>query len=73
MTNYKISIAIDELAERFIPEGTHKQLHVNSREAWKDLMFTLIERKAIPMKLSYFTRCAVSWEALLIQRISSLN
>ncbi len=73
MTNYKISIAIDELAEKYIPRGKHKILHVDSREAWKEIMFLLIERDAIPLKPSYFARCAISWEALLIQRLSSLN
>lgn len=73
MTNYKISVALDELAEKFIPEGKHRMLHVNSREAWKDTMFLLIEREAIPMKISYFTRCAMSWEALIAQRLSNLN
>lgn len=73
MTNYKISIAIDELAERYIPKGRHKTLHVDSREAWKEVMFLLIEREAIPLKASFFARCAVSWEALLIQRLSNLN
>jgi hypothetical protein len=73
MTNYKISLAIDELADRYIPEGKHKILHVNSREAWKEIMFLLIEKDAIPRKASYFARCAISWEALLIQRLSPLN
>lgn len=73
MTNYKISLAIDELAEKYIPAGKHKILQVNSREAWKDVMFTFIERDAIPIKPSFFARCAISWEALLIQKYSMLN
>ena len=73
MVEYSVLEALDNLAERYIPEGQHELLHVNSREVWKDMMIQLIERKAVPLKLSYFTRCAVSWEALLTNRYITLN
>jgi hypothetical protein len=65
--------ALDNLAEKYIPAGQHDLLHVNSREMWKEMMVLLIEKKSVPLKLSYLTRCAVSWEALLANRISTLN
>jgi hypothetical protein len=64
---------LDSLAERFIPEGIHRILHVDSREMWRDIMITLIESGAIQMKLSILTKCAVSWEAILVQRLSIQN
>ena len=36
---------LDTLAERYIPEGIHRILHVDSREMWIDLMIALIESK----------------------------
>ena len=65
--------ALDNLSEKYIPEGVHNLLHVNSREVWKEMMVILIEKKSVPLKLSYLTKCAISWESLLINRFSSLN
>jgi hypothetical protein len=64
---------LDTLAEKFIPEGIHKILHVDSRELWRDLMVSLLETKAIPRKVSTITNCAISWELLLIQKLSIQN
>ena len=64
---------LDTLAERDIPEGIHRVLHVDSREMWIDLMITLIESKVIPMKVSIIAKCATSWEALLEQKLSIQN
>lgn len=64
---------LDALAERFIPEGIHETLHVDSREMWIDLMIALLESKVIDKKMSIITKCAVSWESLLIQKISIQN
>lgn len=64
---------LESLAERYIPEGRHKLLHVNSREVWIDLMSDLLETKMISRKLSLITKCAVNWEALLTQKISIQN
>jgi len=65
--------ALEGLAERYIPEGNHKLLHVNSRETWIELMENLLERGTIGRKLSILTKCAVGWELLLIQKISIQN
>ena len=73
MENQVIEEILDSLAERYIPEGMHKFLYVDSREAWKNLMIVLIENKSIKAKLSLLTKCAISWEALLVQRISIQN
>jgi hypothetical protein len=73
MVEQTIYEVLDTLAEKHIPEGRHKILHVNSREAWVDLMSELIDSGAIRRKLSILTKCAISWELLLVQKISIQN
>jgi hypothetical protein len=64
---------LDTLAEKFIPEGTHKLLYVNSREMWKEVMTALIESDLIEKKLSIITKCAIKWEAVLVHKLSIQN
>jgi len=73
MEHQVIEELLDSLAERYIPEGRHKTLYVNSREVWKELMINLIESESISPKLSLISKCAISWESLLIQKISIQN
>jgi len=73
MVEQTIYEVLDTLAERYIPEGKHKMLHVNSREAWVDLMSELIDSGAMRRKLSILTKCAISWELLLVQKLSIQN
>jgi hypothetical protein len=73
MEHQVIQELLDNLAELHIPEGKHKTLYINSREMWKDLMIKLLETKAIRLKMSLLTRCANSWEVLLIQKLSIQN
>lgn len=64
---------LDNLAERFIPAGTHRLLHVDKRSAWKNLMSELIESSDRKVRVSFITKCAHHWELLLYQKISLLN
>jgi hypothetical protein len=64
---------LEELAERYIPEGRHKFLHVDSRKAWKELMLVMLKTGIIRRKLSLITKCAVNWETLLVQKLSIQN
>ena len=73
MVQYTLYQTLEDLAEKYIPEGQHKLLHVNSREAWTDLMIELIESGRLSKRLSFLAKCAVNWEALLIQKISIQN
>lgn len=73
MVNDVVYEIIDTFAERYIPAGKHKYLHVDSREAWKDLMIVMIESKIIGKKLSTITKCATNWEELLTRRIATYN
>lgn len=73
MEHQVIEELLDSLAERYIPAGRHKVLYVNSREMWKDMMITLIESESISPRLSIISKCAISWEALLVQKLSIQN
>ena len=73
MINDVVYDVLDTFAGRYIPEGRHKLLHVNSREAWVDLMVDLLEKELIPVKATTIKNCAVHWEILLTHRLSLLN
>ena len=73
MVDQTVYEVLDNLAEKYIPQGTHKLLHVNSREVWTDLMISLVESGAVRKRLSILTKCAISWELLLIQKLSIQN
>jgi len=64
---------LDTLAEKYVPQGKHKGLHVDSREMWIDLMIGLIEKDLIRTRLSTLTKCAVHWESLLVHKLSIQN
>jgi hypothetical protein len=65
--------ALDSLAERYIPEGKHKLLHVDSRESWRELMINLIEKDRSKARVSVLAKCAIHWETLLINKLSIQN
>lgn len=73
MINQVVYGALDSLAVKHIPKGKHKLLHVDSRLYWKDIVIDLIETGVVPLKPSILTKCAISWESLIIQKLSSLN
>jgi hypothetical protein len=73
MTSNLTYKTLNILAEKHIPKGKHKYLHVNSREIWKDLMMSLIEKEAVTVNSTLLTRCAHNWELLLIQKLSIQN
>lgn len=73
MAEQIIYSTLDNLAERYIPEGMHELLHVNSREYWTDLMLELIGNGAVKKKLTVLVMCAINWEALITRKISPNN
>ena len=64
---------LDTLADKHIPQGKHKLLHVYSREVWVEYMSDLLDKKAITARLSTLKKCAIHWETLLVHKISSQN
>lgn len=73
MVEHALYQTLTGLAERYIPKGTHKYLHVDSREAWTNLMLELIESGVIKKRLYILAKCAINWESLLTQKISLQN
>lgn len=64
---------LDSLAERYIPMGKHKWLHVDSRETWKNFMIVMLQKKVIKPKISTITECALNWEIILVKRACMYN
>lgn len=64
---------LDGLAERYIPEGQHKLLHIDSRKAWLTMMTNLIKGGFVDKKLTTLKKCAINWEPLLAQKYSLQN
>ncbi len=64
---------LDEIADICVPNSMHKELHVNCREAWVEIMAQLIEHNAIGTKYEDLLVYASMWEELLYKRFSSVN
>lgn len=61
------------LAERYIPAGKHRLLHVDSRKVWTEIVVHQLKVKNIERKYSAIVNCAENWEALLIYKFSLQN
>lgn len=65
---------LDKIAEELeIPQEIHPYLHVNSREAWVDIMVGLIENNHIKASPKIIKIFGTNWEELLCRRYSNLN
>lgn len=73
MVRSKVRAILNTLAHNYIPQGTHKLLHVDSRATWIDLMEGLLESGALDQSLRTMQSCAKSWEYMIATRISLLN
>jgi len=64
---------LDKMAESVIPEGMHEMLHVNSREAWVNLVMKLIKKKKSKLTKLEIKYLLEYWEDMLLQHYSVLN
>lgn len=64
---------LDKLAESSIPQGIHRYLHVDSRNAWVETVADLYERNAIDLNPKTIKYLLSNWEILLHKKYSSLN
>lgn len=64
---------LDTLAELSIPEGTHEIFHVNSRQAWVNIVGQLFESKALSFNKPTLSILLSNWESLLYLNYSKLN
>jgi hypothetical protein len=65
---------LDEIAESVhIPNDRHGILHINSRDAWIELMVFLIDQGYLKGSYEELCTMAESWETVLYRRFSTLN
>ena len=73
MVQSRLTTLLERLASNHIPEGVHEQLHINSRQAWIDLVSGMIETGALMKSPEVLVMCVKNWEAMLTTRLSILN
>ena len=73
MIKPSIEDTLEALARKYIPEGIHEYLHINSRDSWVETMMYLVEAGTIECKPSVLIKCANNWEIILTRKISILN
>ena len=65
---------LDEIAEAIhIPNDRNELLHVKPREAWIELMVSLIELGYLKGSYEELCQMAENWEYVLHRRFSALN
>jgi hypothetical protein len=65
---------LEEIADRYIPAGTHELLHINSRQAWVTAVLELIKyNSTIKPTKKVLASLANNWEYLLVTKFSTLN
>ena len=69
-TTYDI---IATVAKQYVPNKQHSLLHVNSMDAWVELVSTMVEKGLIKPKMAVLIKCALNWETLLTLKYSRLN
>jgi|688.fasta_scaffold199091_4 hypothetical protein len=70
MLDYEI---LDEIADQFIPNEQHKELHIVPREVWVTIMIELIDKGIVKNSYSDLMSWAKDWESILFRRASLLN
>ena len=64
---------LDKMATKYIPEGIHEMLHVNSREAWVNLVAKVLEHHKTRVSSKEMKMMLDNWEFLLYTQYSKLN
>jgi hypothetical protein len=65
--------ALETIAHTTIPDGNHKYLHVNSREAWVNTVLSMVESSTMDPTPKNIKKLVDGWETLLFVKYSSLN
>jgi len=69
-TTYDI---INTVADTYVPDKVHPELHVNSRDMWVDVVVNLVKKGLIKPRMAVILKCALNWETLLTIKLSRLN
>ena len=73
MSKYTTYDVLETLADRYIPAGRHKYLHVDSRAVWIKTMKKVINNSTTRLTVGTLAKYAKNWEAVLVTRLSMLN
>ena len=73
MSKYTTYDVLETLADKYIPAGRHKYLHVDSRGAWVKAMMSVIDSSSAKVTVGLLTKYAKNWEAVLVIKLSTLN
>jgi len=69
----EIEETIDNLIDRWIPDGQDRYLHINPRIHMKDIIIQLLEKNAIPPKMIFVNSLIKNWRVYLHKRFGDLN
>jgi hypothetical protein len=69
-TTYDI---IATVAKQYVPDKQHSLLHINSMDAWIELVSAMVEKGLVKPRMAVLLKCAHSWETLLTLKYSRLN
>lgn len=64
---------LDKIADMYVPDKNHKYLHVNTRDAWVNVITNLIYDGFIYPNKTNIVVLAKNWELLLYKHYSQLN
>lgn len=73
MSKYTKYDVLETLADKYVPTGKHKYLHVDSRDAWIYTMKKVIDNSTTKLSVGSLAKYAKNWEAVLVTRLSMLN
>lgn len=58
---------------KYVPEGVHPELHINTQAQMYEIIMTLIKEGKTPAKLSVVTYLCKSYKDILYSKYSQLN
>jgi hypothetical protein len=64
---------LDKVANKKIPAGVHKYLHVDSRKAWVESVIYLVENANVKLDVRTLNTLTKNWESILYKKYSTLN
>lgn len=64
---------ITAIARLYVPDERHSLLHVNSYDAWIELVVNMVDKGFLEPKVVVLKKCARHWEELLTFKYSRLN
>ena len=64
---------ITAVARLYVPDEKHDLLHINTYDAWIELIVSMVDKGYLEPKAPVLKKCARRWEELLTLKYSRLN